>query len=119
MAMPKAAGWAAEVLADPDAVISEAVRRAEPDLPESTCAGALTEVASSLATRRRIAQALFDDPELLTSGAPQGSPALDRLIAALQRRGSSRVVLPRCGRLRPIAWCTARPPEQPPAPSVS
>lgn len=98
MAMPKAAGWAAEVLADPDAVISEAVRRAEPDLPESTCAGALTEVASSLATRRRIAQALFDDPELLTSGAPQGSPALDRLIAALQRRGSSRVVLPRCGR---------------------
>ncbi|MFF5038067.1 hypothetical protein [Nocardia salmonicida] len=93
----KVSGYAAEVLKDPEAWIIAAIHAAEPTLPAAECAAAITEAAASVAPRRRLGQALFEDPQLLVSQKPTAPPVLDRLIQALQRRGATRVRLPRCG----------------------
>jgi hypothetical protein len=49
------------------------------------------------AGRRRLAQALHENPDLLTSGRPEGPPQVERLIRALQAAGARRLVQPRCG----------------------
>jgi len=93
----KASGYAAEVLSDPEAVIRAAVRQADSTLPISACEVAVAEAAPSTSVRRRLAQTLFEDPGLLVSRQPLGSPAVDRLIKALQRQGATHVALPLCG----------------------
>ncbi|WP_159930966.1 MULTISPECIES: hypothetical protein [Nocardia] len=98
MAQSKADRYAAAVLADPRSVIIDIVRGADPALSVAVCVEAIAEVAAATATQRRLAQALFDAPALMVSREPLGPPVLDRLIAALQQRGSTRVALPLCGR---------------------
>ncbi len=48
--------------------------------------------------QRRLAQALTGDPELLTSGRPEGPRTVELLIRALQPHGGERLKLPRCAR---------------------
>ncbi|MEV8597336.1 hypothetical protein [Streptomyces sp. NPDC052012] len=45
---------------------------------------------------RKLAEALSRDPELLTSGRPEGPVTIQKLVRALQAVGATRVVLPRC-----------------------
>ncbi|MGW4825834.1 hypothetical protein ACWEP4_45110, partial [Streptomyces sp. NPDC004227] len=77
-------------------MISEIVLALEPELAP----GAVTETAASMAKlksgRRRLAEALVADPELLTSGRPEGPASVGKLIRALRAIGAQRVVLPRC-----------------------
>lgn len=90
-------GYAAAVLDDPLSIIHAAVQRADPTLAASVLSAALAEAAPSITVQRRLAQALFENPELLTDRQPLGPPAMDRLIKALQGHGSAGIELPLCG----------------------
>ncbi|WP_075835874.1 hypothetical protein [Rhodococcus sp. YL-1] len=90
-------GYAAAVLDDPLSIIHAAVQRADPTLAASVLSAALAEAAPSITVKRRLAQALFENPELLTDRQPLGPPAMDRLIKALQGHGSTGIELPLCG----------------------
>ncbi|MFE2275553.1 hypothetical protein ACFXB4_40850 [Streptomyces lavendulae] len=85
-------------LTEPAAVITEVVLALEPELAPHAVAEAVASIAKTKTRRRTLAQALTCDPELLTSGRPQGPVSVQNLIRALQTIGAKRVVLPRCAR---------------------
>jgi hypothetical protein len=85
---------------DPAGVIVEMVAAAEPGLDASTITAAVVEVSATKVKQRVLAQALFADPELLTSARPHGPRSIERLIHALLARGAVHVVLPECARCR-------------------
>jgi hypothetical protein len=85
-------------LEDPDAVIVTIVTDIEPDLNPTDLHSAIDQAAPSRVQRRRLAHALHQHPDLLTSGRPEGPPQVERLIRALRATGACRLALPRCGR---------------------
>lgn len=85
-------------LAEPGTVIAGLVHNAEPALGQDDVAAAIGRAAPSRAQQRRLAVALSGDPDLLTSGRPEGPPQVELLIRALRERGARRLVLPRCAR---------------------
>ncbi|MGQ4516592.1 hypothetical protein [Streptomyces sp. DW26H14] len=85
-------------MTEPRAVITEALAAAEPALPQEVLESAVDQVANTLAKLRRLAQALDDAPDLLTSGRPEGPRLVELLIRALQPHGTTHLVLPRCAR---------------------
>lgn len=85
-------------LEDPDAVIVSVVTDIEPDLAPADLHSAIVKAAPSRVQRRRLAHALHQHPDLLTSGRPEGPPQVERLIRALRATGACRLALPRCGR---------------------
>ncbi|MET8860692.1 hypothetical protein [Streptomyces sp. NPDC004579] len=83
-------------LTDPHAVIAEAVGAADPGIAPETVAREVVRVADTRAKQRRLAQALSEDPGLLSSGRPEGPRLVEDLIRALLPRGANKLVLPRC-----------------------
>jgi hypothetical protein len=84
-------------LVDPETIIAAAVAAVEPQLGDAIIQAAINKAAPTPTKRRRLAIALTDAPELLTSGHPQGPPQIESLISALRRAGARRVTPPRCG----------------------
>jgi hypothetical protein len=84
-------------LAEPDVILHRIVAELEPALDPAGIDAAIRQAASSRAQRRRLAHALAGDPDLLTSGRPEGPPQVERLIRALLERGATRFLLPCCG----------------------
>lgn len=106
---------------DPVAVVCELVARIEPDLPASTIEAAFVTSVKVKPARRRLAEALAAEPDLLTSGWPAGPVSIQRFVRALIDAGAVHVVLPRCahcsgqkplrsldGDLRICAYCAMR-----------
>ncbi|WP_280302276.1 hypothetical protein [Nocardia abscessus] len=84
-------------LAEPVAVIVEVLGRVEPDLDPSVLAEVVEQVAQSRAGRRKLAEVLVRNPQLLTSGRAEGPPMVDRLIDAVRERVGRWVVPVCCG----------------------
>jgi hypothetical protein len=84
-------------LDDPDTLILTVVSDVEPDLDQAAVTAAIGQAATTRGQRRRLAQALRDDPDLLTSGHPGGPPQVERLIRALLGAGARHVAQPLCG----------------------
>ncbi|MFE3932395.1 hypothetical protein ACFXPJ_00940 [Streptomyces goshikiensis] len=82
---------------EPLEVITEAVLAIEPQLSTDDIAAAAAEAAQRKPGQRALANALLDDPDLLTSTRPAGPASLQRLILGLLKRGGQRVRPPRCG----------------------
>lgn len=83
-------------LSVPRAVIAEAVAAADPGLASEAVELAIVRVAGSRAKQRRLAQALAEEPDLLTSGRPEGPRLVEDLVNALLPHGTNLLVLPRC-----------------------
>ncbi|WJV47146.1 hypothetical protein [Streptomyces flavofungini] len=91
---------------EPEAVIVETVRRLEPGLDAGEVETVLVAAIGKRPQRRDLARVLQADPELLTSGRPEGPRTIERLIRALREHGAERLELPRCGdchKDRPLA----------------
>ncbi|WP_067903645.1 hypothetical protein [Nocardia vaccinii] len=98
-------------LTDPLGTIADLVRHIEPDLDGEQITAAILATASTRARLRKLAQALNDDPGLLTSTRPQGPRTIEQLIRALQDCGARHVELPRCARCarpRPLVSLDAK-----------
>ncbi|MFC8536806.1 hypothetical protein ACFUJY_23205 [Streptomyces sp. NPDC057249] len=83
---------------EPVRVIQDVVRAVDPHVGDAAVLEALDLMARQKAVRRRLATALESDPGLLDSGRPEGPPTVEKFIRALQARGATRVLLPRCAR---------------------
>ncbi|MFF0127342.1 hypothetical protein ACFYTG_16675 [Streptomyces mirabilis] len=83
-------------LPDPDDTVVSVMAGIEPDLAEEAVRQAVAEAAASRAKRRRLARALTEDPDLLTSGRPEGPRVIGDFARALLTHGSRRAVLPKC-----------------------
>lgn len=88
----------AGLVPEPAAVVARIVGDVEPDLDPAVVRDAIGQAAPTRAQLRRLAHALADAPDLLTSGRPHGPPQIERLIRALREHGAKRLALPRCGR---------------------
>ncbi|MCX4405895.1 MULTISPECIES: hypothetical protein [unclassified Streptomyces] len=106
---------------DPLATITAAVRTIEPHLAEAHIVEAVIAAVRQKPAQRKLAQALLDHPDLLTSTQPMGPASLQRLIQELLGRGAQQVRSPRCahcarqkklphvhGALRICGTCAAR-----------
>jgi hypothetical protein len=90
---------------EPEAVISEIVRSADPACERIDVAAVLEAVFRQRPQLRILAEVLQARPTLLTSGCPEGPRAIERLVRALREAGAEQLVLPRCGdcgRERPL-----------------
>ncbi|MGA5065318.1 hypothetical protein ACPB9E_16430 [Streptomyces exfoliatus] len=90
---------------EPEAVISEIVRSADPACERIDVAAVLQSVFRQRPQLRTLAEVLQAKPGLLTSGRPEGPRAIERLVRALREAGAEKLVLPRCGdcgRERPL-----------------
>ncbi|MCA2227505.1 hypothetical protein [Nonomuraea aurantiaca] len=92
MAMPS------RVLTEPRELIIEAVAPAEPALKIGWIAAAVDQVADTRAKLRRLAAALAEDADLLTSGRPEVPRLIELLIRELQPHELTRITPPRCVR---------------------
>lgn len=68
----------------------------DPALDRSVVSRIVCQIAHSRTRARELSRVLLADPDLLTSGRPEGPKMVERLIRALQEAGSDRVVLPCC-----------------------
>ena len=73
------------------------VAEVERGLTAGQIAGVVTAVAGGRATRRRLAQSLKDNPQVLRTGRPPAILATARLLLALRTAGAAGVSAPRCG----------------------
>ena len=105
-------------ITEPCQVIAEIVAGLEPQMAAADIAAAVAEVSPHRPRMRELAQALVNDPELLTSERPEGPVNIQTLIQALLYRGAVHVRPPRCGHcggVKPLrsrdgdqricAWC--------------
>lgn len=91
--------------AEPEDVIAQTVRAVEPALSAEAVRAALVATIKHQPARARLAALLEAQPDLLTSGRPEGPHAVERLIRALRALGAERLALPRCalcGATRPL-----------------
>ncbi|WP_433892578.1 hypothetical protein [Streptomyces sp. CA-111067] len=91
---------------EPEAVISEIVRSADPACERIDVAALLGRVFRQRPQLRALAAVLQASPDLLTSGRPEGPRAIERLVRALREAGAHQLVLPccgDCGRERPLS----------------
>jgi len=86
-----------EVIADPVGVIVRLVAEVERGLTAGQITGVVTAVAGGRATRRRLAQSLKDNPQVLRTGRPPAILAAARLLLALRKAGAAGASAPRCG----------------------
>ncbi len=87
------------------ALILATVAAADPALPEQTSRDALARVAPTPQARGWLARDLTKHPDVLSSGRPDGSGAMQRLIAELLAAGSTGIRAPHCTlcrRIRPL-----------------
>ena len=88
---------AGNVIADPVGVIVRLVAEADPAMSMEDIRSEVTRVAGGRAKRRRLAQAIHDEPSLLTTGGPPVSRAAGELLLGLRAAGSEMIAAPRCG----------------------
>ncbi|MDH6502430.1 hypothetical protein [Streptomyces sp. SAI-149] len=94
--MPQEHDQPPRFLTEPTALIAEVVLAIEPELSPAVVAEAVASTAKMKPRHRKLAEALSRDPELLTSGRPEGPVTIQKLVRALLAVGATRVVLPRC-----------------------
>ena len=82
---------------EPEAVISEIVRSADPVCEQIDVAAVLQATFRQRPQLRTLAEVLQASPDLLTSGRPEGPRAIERLVRALREAGAEKLVMPRCG----------------------
>ncbi|GAB2824798.1 hypothetical protein GCM10027073_63260 [Streptomyces chlorus] len=90
-------GYAEEVLADPVGMVVRLVGNVERHLDADRVREIVCTVMRERAGRRRLAQALHDDPSLLRTGRPPAPFRVARLLMALREAGAQDIALPRCG----------------------
>jgi hypothetical protein len=86
-----------DVVADPVGLIVRLVAEADPAMSLAGIRSEVTRVAGGRAKRRRLAQAVRDDPSLLTAGGPPVPWAAGQLLLGLRAAGSQVIAAPRCG----------------------
>ena len=96
------------VLADPVGVVVDLVTVAEPGLDRAMVADIVARVAGGRAKRRRLAQALCEQPTLLVEGRSPAPRVVGDLLLALRAAGAV-AVSPRSARsaARRCAACSA------------
>lgn len=97
-------------LAEPHATIVDAVAAVEPDLSREVIARTVSTVADTRAKARRLAQAVHEEPQLLTSQQPRGPLLIELLIVALHAVGAQHVMPPLCARCNRPKGLKARDP---------
>lgn len=98
-----------EVLADPVGLVVRLVRRVDQHLDAPRVRDVVSAVVRERAGRRRLAQALRDDPSLLRTGCPPAPYCVAKLLMALHKAGAQDVALPRCGECgREVAYVGSR-----------
>lgn len=90
------AGMAAEVIADPGGVVVDLLASVEPSLDRTVIAKVVERVGGGRAKRRRLAQALVDQPALLSDGRSPAPRAVGDLLIALREVGAMRISPPVC-----------------------
>ena len=85
-----------EVLTDPIGLITDRIASVEPNLAPAKIEAMVTGLAGGRTKQRRLAQALHDNPELLTTGRSPAPRALGDLLIALYKAGATRTSLPSC-----------------------
>ncbi|MFF7941545.1 hypothetical protein ACFZC5_17680 [Nocardia gamkensis] len=96
---------------DARGVLIEILGAVEPSLDTAVVGECIDAAAPNRAIRRELARTLAADPELLTSGRPEGPVSLGRLIRSLRERGAHRVVVPccsDCGKPNPLSGSVGR-----------
>ncbi len=97
------------VVADPVGLIVRLVAAAEPGLDVERIREVVTAPGAGRAKRRRLAQALHDDPQLLITGGPPVPWAVGQLLLGLRAAGAECVAAPRCGECgRPVSYLVSR-----------
>ncbi|MGH3791276.1 MAG: hypothetical protein ACRDQ9_10855, partial [Pseudonocardiaceae bacterium] len=84
------------VLADPLGVVVDLIAELEPALNLPVIEEVVGRVAGGRAKRRRLAQALADEPKLLTQGRSPAPRVVGNLLIALRNAGAVRVSPPVC-----------------------
>ncbi len=97
------------VVADPVGLIVRLVADVEPGLDVERIREVVTALGAGRAKRRRLAQALHDDPQLLTTGGPPVPWAVGQLLVRLRAAGAECVAAPRCGECgRAVSYLISR-----------
>lgn len=93
-------------LTHPAEFITDAVHAVEPDLDPALVARVIVQITGTRAQQQRLARALHDEPDLLTSGRPTGPPTVADLVTGLREHGARHLMPPRCadcGQPKPLA----------------
>ena len=85
-----------QLLTDPVGVAVAVIGRVEPDLDPEVVGEVVGSLAAGRAKRRRLAQALTDNPSVLVDGRSPAPRAVGELLIALHTAGARRVSLPVC-----------------------
>lgn len=85
-----------DVLADPIGVIVGLVAGREPALDRAVIASAAEDVAGGRSKRRRLAQALLDNPGVLADGRSPAPRAVADLLISLRNAGAVNISPPAC-----------------------
>jgi hypothetical protein len=85
-----------DALEDPVGVIVGLVAGREPALGRSVIARAAEDVAGGRAKRRRLAQALLDNPGVLADGRSPAPRAVADLLISLRKAGAVNISPPAC-----------------------
>ena len=93
-----------EVVADPIAVIVRLVAGVERSLTAGQIREVVIPAAGGRATRRRLAQSLKDNPQVLRTGRPPAILATGKLLLALRKAGATEVPAPRCGCMKELRY---------------
>lgn len=88
---------AREVLEDPVGLIVRLVTSVEKHLDADRIGDVTCTIFRSRAGRRRLAQALHENPSLLRTGRPPAPFCVAKLLMALREAGARDTALPRCG----------------------
>ena len=86
----------AEALADPIGVIVTQVAARDPSLDHAVITKVVEEVTGGRAKRRRLAQALLDNPGVLADGRSPAPRAVADLLIALRNAGAAAIAAPAC-----------------------
>ncbi|MBS2966667.1 hypothetical protein KGA66_26760 [Actinocrinis puniceicyclus] len=87
---------APQVLADPIAVIVDAVGAVEPALEREAVTATVAGLAGGRHKRRLLAQALLDSPKVLRDGRSPAPRAIGDLLLALRQLGAEKIAPPAC-----------------------
>ena len=85
-----------QLLTDPVGVAVAVITRMDADLDPEVVGEVVATVAAGRAKRRRLAQALADDPSVLVDGRSPAPRVVGELLIALHTTGARRLSLPVC-----------------------
>ncbi|MCI2422880.1 site-specific integrase [Saccharopolyspora sp. K220] len=98
-----------EVIADPVGLVVRLVCGVDSHLDSAQVREVVGTVVRERAGRRRLAQALHDDPSLLRTGRPPAPYCVAKLLMALRAAGAQEIPRPRCSECgRECNWVGSR-----------